>query len=152
MPLPLDNQSKHSIDDELFEQFYYQVQNNTDRNVFKIINFERELYSTFLKRKTHLEDYDLKFYLSLVTNTITMTNRDNYLKLLINIFNVLNIWFNFCVLNHIYPFIQLVHHYIVVKIYKSLLKAQAYLRRRKRALSNYYQSPNHRYELKFYRS
>ena len=85
-------------------------------------NLKREIYfSSFMEEQSDLDD-DLHFYLNTVFATTKTTNRENYSKVVINVLNCLNFWFNFCVFDiHLYIqrffglFLKLYEYLIVLK-------------------------------------
>ena len=89
-----------SLQDLLFDQYFYQVKEVTDFNSPRIINFEREIYfSNFVEEIIDGFENDLHFYLNPVHGITTITNRESHSKVIINALNTLSFWFNFCVLD-----------------------------------------------------
>lgn len=90
--LPLKSSKFNStIDNELFEQFYRQIQIEKDKKSSKNSNYERELFINHYNRtnKLYQNESDFKFYIMFYKKTLIKTNLDNYPKLLINLLNVL---------------------------------------------------------------
>ena len=94
------NDFNFRIDDELFKQFYLQIQNVTDYHSPKSLNFKQfkyNLYSTVDYSK--LRNPDFVFSISAVSRHAEMSNEDNYTKLVVSILNTLSLWFNICALS-----------------------------------------------------
>ena len=94
--LPLrDLLFKSSINNQLFEQYYLQVQNYSDYHLPRDLNYKRlfiiNYYETkiFSKESSHFEFQPL-FYIK----NLVIENQDNYPKLILNCLNLLSMWFN----------------------------------------------------------
>lgn len=88
------------IADGLFEQFYKQKQNVSDNTQWTDPNFNREFYYTHAIRwKTYSEDYHFLLFINAFVNSMEITNKNNYQKLICVMLNSLSIWFNFCILD-----------------------------------------------------
>ena len=132
--LPLELGSNFVIDDELFDQYFRQIQNVTDYNAPRVIEFEREFYFTSYRVKSaRLDDYDLRFHLMPLVSRTKLTNRESYSSMLINILNSLNIWTNFCVLD-IHVYIQAMVH-LFYRLYLLLVRFDVKLYRMKRSMA-----------------
>lgn len=123
-------QNKIEIDDELFDQYFMQIQNVSDFTHPKIVNFERGLYfSTIFEEQTRLDDYDLYFHLDSIVSTVKLVNKDTYSKVIINLLNLFSFWFNFCVLDLTYFIRKIIS--LFYRFYESLLALEIYLNRMK---------------------
>lgn len=100
LPLVVSNESNFDLDiqDQLFEQFYNQIQNITDSNTASVnSNFERDFYINHLNDIIYNgSDYkmDLIFNMRFFKKIILITNDFNYSKLILNGLNILVFWFN----------------------------------------------------------
>ena len=132
--LPLELDSSFVIEDQLFDQYIQQIENETDYSAPRVINFEREIYFTsFVGKRTHLDDYDMKFHLVPLVARTKLTNRESYSSMVINILNTLNIWTNFCVLD-IYLYIQTVFR-LLYRFYLLLIQLDIKLYHKKKLFS-----------------
>lgn len=90
------------IDDDLFEQFFSQIQNKTD-NQFENNNFNYERH--YITNLVDIFDYDpyfeetFEFVPIFFHEKLEITNIDNYTKLWLHIFNALSIWLDFNILD-----------------------------------------------------
>ena len=91
----------------LFDQYLYQIKNVTDFSSPRVLDFEREIYfvSVAEEHTNQLEGEDMRFYLNPFFTITKRTNRENHTKVIINVLNCLNFWFNFCVFN-LYSYLQ----------------------------------------------
>ena len=112
--LPIEEEAfNNEIDDDLFEQYYLQVQNITDHQKPTNSNYKRIFVNNYIDSNYDWESS--KKYLSLhliqFKKKLTITNSDNFTKLLLNLLNVFSIWFGLGVLDlHVY--VHLLYHKI----------------------------------------
>ena len=105
--LLLDNDlMKIEIDNDLFEQFYLQIQNVSDHSSLTSFSYKITGYHLFSK---HYDGYtkepDFSFSFSFLSRQVEMTNEENYTKLLITILNALSLWLHISILDiYIYLF------------------------------------------------
>lgn len=93
-----------AINDSLFEEFY-QIRNEAEQNVVASLNFRRHFVFNQLSKQTiedldgqESNDSDLEFSLSFFKGVFCFTNSENYIKLIINLLNVLLLYFDVGVL------------------------------------------------------
>ena len=127
LKLPLEeNHFKFEVDDDLFKQYYLQVQNVTDNYLSTDSNYQRPLATNYYEILRGQKP-DFIFKLIFYKKVITITNRDNHSRLIINLLNVLTIWFDLGVLDlHAY-----VHKIKVIFIFirKLLLKIERFIKK-----------------------
>ena len=95
------------IDDDLFEQYYLQVQNITDHQMPPNSNFKRSFAKNNLEQYIFVDNKlpDISFGLIFFKKVIKITNEDNYTKLIVNLLNVLSLWFDLGILDlHCYVY------------------------------------------------
>ena len=96
--LPIEkNDFNDEINDDLFEQYYLQVQNITDNQIPANSNYQRKFFRhTFAKINmfNRPDVPDSKFCLNFFKQIVQITNDDNYAKLILNLLNVLSLWFD----------------------------------------------------------
>ena len=129
--LPLEEEAfNDEIDDDLFEQYYLQVQNITDYQTPTNSNYKR-IFAT-----NYFDDYDLDIYkpdisLNLIgfKKKLTITNSDNFTKLILNLLNAFSIWFSLGVLDlHVY--VHLLFHKIrsiLIFLYRLILDFERFI-------------------------
>ena len=107
LPIETPNFSDE-IDDDLFEQYYLQVQNITDHQMPPNSNFRRSFTKSNLEHdsfRNSIKLPDISFGLIFFKKVIKITNEDNYTKLILNLLNVLSLWFDLGVLDlHCYVY------------------------------------------------
>ena len=93
--------SNNEINDDLFEQYSSQeIKSSLNSNIQKlfITTNVKVTYSRFHKP-------DFIFELNFIKNKILFTNEDNFTKLILNLLNVLSLWFSLCILDlHAYVY------------------------------------------------
>ena len=103
--LPLEKEAfNNEIDDDLFEQYYLQVQNITDNQTPTNSNYKRIFATNYFKPYFfNPSEPDLVLYLIQFKKKITITNSDNFTKLILNLLNAFSIWFGLGILDlHVY--------------------------------------------------
>ena len=118
------------IDDDLFEQYYLQVQNRTDHQIPKNVNFERSSYINYQRPIYSLNNPDLCFIPKFYTVRLIIMNDDNFSKLVVNILNLFAFWFDFIILNFYFYFAKVGSVFIF--LYKFLIRTKHTLNRSKR--------------------
>lgn len=86
------------IDDRLFESYFNQTETNPKHENF---NYRRQFAINRFKKAMksyEQEEFDFLFKLVFFKKVILATNDENYTKLLLNLFNVLSIWFGIHIL------------------------------------------------------
>lgn len=122
--LPVEKEAfSDKIDDDLFEQYYLQVQNITDHQTSINSNYKRIFTTNDLNTvQIASSDPDLSFHLILFKKKLMITNLDNFTKLILNLLNALSIWFGLGVLDlHVYVYKI---KYIFLLFYRLLLKIE----------------------------
>ena len=96
--------SNNEINDDLFEQYcsqeikYKSSLSSNIQKLFIITNVKQERYG-------NLNKPDFTFELNFIKNKILITNEDNFTKLILNLLNVLSLWFSLCILDlHAYVY------------------------------------------------
>lgn len=114
------------VNDEIFEQFFVQIQNLTDMQSIKNLNFERLFIETNYEIRMQ---HQLSFEFSLVffKKRLDITNEDNFAKLILKILNVLSLWLDLGILD-IYVYIYKVKLFIIV-LFKFLLRQKMKIRK-----------------------
>ena len=120
--------SNTEIDDDLFEQYFNKesIKSSLNSNIQKLfITNSKELFSL------NFSNPDFTYELNFIKNKILITNEDNYTKLILNLLNVLSLWFDFCILD-LHPYALYAYFKIVCIFkftYRLLIKIDAYLYR-----------------------
>ena len=129
LKLPLkENHFNDEIDDDLFEQYYLQVQNVTNKYLSTDSNCTRSLATNYYSEQfVDGKKPDFIFKLIFYKKVITITNRDNHSRLIISLLNVLSIWFDLGVLDlhayvHKIKFIFIFIHKLILEIERFILK------------------------------
>lgn len=94
-----------TIDDNLFEQYYLQVQNITDYANQTSSNYRQNVYNLYTQPlyRNNYSFEDFLFSHSLTSRYIKISNKENYTKLIISILNTLSLWLNISILElHVY--------------------------------------------------
>ena len=88
------------IDDELFEQYYLQIQNVSDAYLPKNLDNEFRTYNTYINPiDANLDAATFEFCPSFFIQRTIITNDDNYAKLIQNFLNTLSLWLNITLLD-----------------------------------------------------
>ena len=96
--LPLkESHFNDEIDDDLFEQYYLQVQNVTDNYQSTDSNYQRS-FATNYYEIINRQKSDFIFNFIFYKKVITVTNRDNHSILIINLLDIFWLWFDLGVL------------------------------------------------------
>ena len=128
LPLEENHHFSGEVDDDLFEQYYLQVQKIIDNYLSTDSNYQRLLaINYYLEENKYSQTPDFIFNLIFYKKVITITNRDNHIRLIINLLNILSIWFDLGVLDlHIYvhkiKFIFIFIHKLLLEIERFILK------------------------------
>ena len=126
----LDDYFDVEVDNELFEQFYSQIQKISDQTKFKSLNFEQNLpnvVTNFAFYNPSLIFPDFSFTFSPLARRVEITNNDNYTKIVIGFLNSLSLWLNVCILDigaYVYQILRLSLH-----LYRLLVWIRGYFRR-----------------------
>ena len=87
------------IDDQLFRQFYMQVQNRTDHLYPSAASSKQTLYNLYTTYYENLENkLGFVFSLSLTSRISSTTNDDNWAKIIQNLVNSISLWFGSSIL------------------------------------------------------
>lgn len=104
--LPIEKQHFNlEIDDDLFEQYFNQIENVTSDDSKPGSNYRRQFAINHLEKgkNSKLYDADLNFELIFFKKIIVLTNQDNFAKLIMSLLNALSIWLNLDILDlHVY--------------------------------------------------
>lgn len=119
---------KREIDDELFEQFYLQVQNVSDHNSPVSLNYEQKISKIYVTQDFYPNhDYpNFKIAFSFLTRQTEIQNDDNNAKLVLSLLNTLSLWLNLYILD-IYVYLIFILRPIE-KIYEFLIRSELYLK------------------------
>lgn len=118
---------KMEIDDQLFVQFFLQVQNVSDYNQPITISSDQHIYNIYVQHG--LNDYGnpgMVFSLSLLKRKADISNEDNYTKVLQSFLNTLSLWLKICILD-VVIFIRKVQ-ILFVKFYELLKSSRIKLK------------------------
>lgn len=120
------NDRAYRIDESMYRQYYLQVQNKTDHEHPRSLNFRQRRFNILNQIYHRFKgDWDFSFSISLTSRHTEIVNEDNYSKLLISVLNALSLWFNISVLNLIVGIHKLVEFNLLV--YKLLNRAKDHL-------------------------
>ena len=119
--------SNNEINDDLFEQYSSQeIKSFLNSNIQKL----------FIITNVKITDSDVSkpdfiFELNFIKNKILFTNEDNFTKLILNLLNVLSLWFSLCILD-LHAYVYYAYCKIVFSfnfIYVLLIRIDIYLYR-----------------------
>lgn len=113
------------IRDDLFDQLYRQIQNVSDRSASSNLNYERQYSINHIRKLSGTSHFSFGFVW--FKKVVVTTNQINPSKLLLNLLNVLSIWFNMNVLD-LHIFLSKIR-YIFVFSHNTLLKFKRFLYR-----------------------
>ena len=98
--IPFYDFDDSEIDDDLFEQLYLQVQNQTDHTYPHNPNCEFQSYSSYQTRMwAGIDHPTLEFYASPFIQRTIISNADNFGKLIQSILNSLSLWVDLSILD-----------------------------------------------------
>lgn len=98
--IPFYDFDDSEIDDDLFEQLYLQVQNQTDHNYPHNRNCEFQSYSSYQTQMwSDINHPTLEFYASPFIQRTVISNADNFGKLIQSILNSLSLWVDLSILD-----------------------------------------------------
>lgn len=118
--------SNLEFSEHLFDQYYRQIQNETDYKTPSNLNYKRQFIINNLdKYPIDESDFDIKFSLIFFKRILEITSEDNYAKLLLNILNLFSFWFNFNVLD-LHIFIYKIK-FITASLHKMISKTKNHL-------------------------
>ena len=102
--LPLEEDAfNNEIDDDLFEQYYLQIQNVTDHQTPAKSNYKRIFATNYYNVDSDTSKPDLSLHLIPFKKKLTITNSDNFTKLILNLLNAFSTWFGLGVFDlHVY--------------------------------------------------
>ena len=102
--LPLDQYNHRRIDDELFAQYYAQVQNVSDHSAPSNENYVREYAINFFDSPyTHQNGTYITYEFVWFRKVVSITNDLNYATLIVSLLNVISLWLDLCILElHVY--------------------------------------------------
>ena len=128
LKIPLKvNHFKFEVDDDLFEQYYLQVQNVTDNYQTTDSNYQRLLATNFYSEENLvIQNPGFIFNLNFYKKKIEISNDDSSTKLVLNLLNILSFWFDLGILDmHIYfSKIRKIFVFIFTLKYQFLLRAK----------------------------
>ena len=121
--------SNNEINDDLFEQYSSQeIKYKSSLNS----NIQKLFITTNVKESDlAISKQDFIFELNFIKNKILFTNEDNFTKLILNLLNVLSLWFSLCFLD-LYAYAYYAYFKIVFSfnfIYVLLIRIDIYLYR-----------------------
>lgn len=121
LPIEKDGDDNIIIDNNLFIQFYLQIQSEIDISLPVDLNFKRLIYTNYLE-KNQIIDYNFIFILAFFKKIILVTNQGSYSDILVNLLNVASIWLGLCFLD-LYVFVYKIR-FIFIGLCKLLLKIE----------------------------
>ena len=80
-----------NINDTLFDEYFNKIQNMTNYKKSANSNYQRLFAVNYLKENGSKTDF--KFSLMFFKKVIIITNEDNFTKLILNLLNVLLLWY-----------------------------------------------------------
>ena len=104
---------------DLLDQLFIQInQTETTRNWLDSLDHQQTFVFNQLKQVelTNLYDSDFTFSLALIKKTLSAKNEENLAKLVLNLLNVLFLWFDLAILD-LHPIFILAHDYLLVYLY-----------------------------------
>ena len=122
--------SNNEINDDLFKQYssqeikYKSSLNSNIQKSFMTTNVKQE-------RNRNLNKPNFIFEINFIKNQIQITNVDNFTKLILNLLNVLSLWFSLCILD-LHDYVYYAYFKIVFSfnfIYVLLIRIDIYLHR-----------------------
>ena len=113
-----ENHFKFEVDDDLFEQYYLQVQNVTDNYLSTDSNYQISLATNYYHEYVDRKSYDFNFNLIFYKKKVVISNDDSSTKLVLNLLNILSFWFDLGILDiHIY-FSKVKHIFVFIFTWK----------------------------------
>ena len=104
------------LQDDLFEQLFIRI-NQTEMTSGWLDSLDYQQTSVFNRLKeADKDDTDLILSLALVKKTLSAKNEENLAKLVLNLLNVLFLWFDLGILD-LHPIFVLAHDYLLVYLY-----------------------------------
>ena len=119
--------SNNEIDDELFEQYFNQEtkqKSSLNSNIQKLFISNDNQFDL-----SNISKPDFVLELNFIKNEIQVTNEDNFTKLILNLLNILSLWFDLCILDlHVYVYYAYFKMAIILCfIYKLLIRMKIVL-------------------------
>ena len=119
---------KLQIENDLFHQYFLQIQNKTDFQAIKSRNFTRSFYLNYysvnqefnIVRKPHF-----KFIAKFFRVKLVISNEDSFVKLILNLINILSFWFNWFPFDFYIYFFKI--NLFIKFLYNSLIRLKDYL-------------------------
>lgn len=131
LPIDRDDENLNSpIDDLLFDQYFKLIQNVTDHEAPLNPNYLRTFSVNYLEKTDYInsksnDTYDFEFGFIFFIRIIEISNKDNYVKLILNLVNVLSIWFSIGVLDLYIIFYKI--KFLFTKLYQILVILDKFL-------------------------
>ena len=117
---PLEKENfELEINDDLFDQFVSQVHNATSQDTMAYSDYQQTFFANHLIRTKVESKTDLAFSLAFIKKTLLARNDENFAKLVLNLLNVLFLWFDLGILD-LHPIFMLSHDYLLVYLYLHL--------------------------------
>ena len=114
---PLEKENfGHEIHDDLFDQFVTQVHNATSQDTMAYSDYQQLFFANNLIRAQINSNQDFAFSLVFIKKTLLAKNDENFAKLVLNLLNVLFLWFDLGILD-LHPIFMLSHDYLLVYLY-----------------------------------
>ena len=104
---PLEEKNfEFEINDKLLEQYFLQIQSEIDNSPYTNPNYNVATYSSIIKTTYQkMDEPEITILSNSYKYKLTITNDNNYAKLLINILNALSLWLSLTVMDlHVYVF------------------------------------------------
>ena len=113
---------KHNFDfelqDDLFEQLFIRLKTETTLNLLNNLDYHQTFVFNKLKR-IYTDPSFFTFSLSFIKRTLSAKNEENFAKLVLNLLNVLFLWYDLGILD-LHPIFILSHDYLLVYLYRHI--------------------------------
>lgn len=114
MKMPLEEEHfGFELQDDLFEQFFSMVQNVTTHSLLDNSDDQQTFVFNHLRERVFSAESDLIFSLDLIRKVLVAKNEENFAKLVLNLLNVLFLWFDLGILD-LHPAFPFLRDYLLV--------------------------------------
>ena len=104
------------LGDDLFDQLFTRIKTETTSNLLNNLDYQQTLVFNQFRRVDLYSDSDFTSNLPLTKKTLSAKNEENLAKLVLNLLNVLFLWFDLGILD-LHPIFILAHDYLLIYLY-----------------------------------
>ena len=115
LKIPLEKEDfDFELQDDLSEQFFIQI--NSESTGISLDSLDYQKTFVFNQLRTKKSDSKFSFDLILIKKILLAKNEENFAKLVLNLLNVLFLWFDLGILD-LHPIFILAHDYLLIYLY-----------------------------------